>query len=113
MTPHDIYLPDARLHVAKLAAPFSKLENGARLEIRALKEGENGTLSLSQRCNPATPSSVDYALEFASRRNHEGYNVYATVNPLNPPPGATRQKTRFNLFLLCLLDRMSALVQFF
>ena len=76
MTPHDISLPDARLHLAKLAAPFSKLENGARLEIRALKEGENGTLSLSQRCNPATPSSVDYALEFASRRNHEGYNVY-------------------------------------
>ena len=38
MTPHDISLPDARLHLAKLAAPFSKLENGARLEIRALTE---------------------------------------------------------------------------
>ena len=84
MTPHDISLPDARLHLAKLAAPFSKLENDARLEIRALKEGKNGTLSLSQRCNPDTPSSVDHALEFATRRNHEGYNVYVTVNPLNP-----------------------------
>ena len=43
MTPHDISLPDARLHLAKLAAPFSKLENDAWLEIRALKEGKNGT----------------------------------------------------------------------
>ena len=84
---------------------YACLENDAWLEIRALKEGKNGTLSLSQRCNPDTPSSVDHALEFAARRNHEGYNVYATVNPLNPvgspfSPAKDDQVTAATFFFL-------------
>ena len=84
MTPHNISLSDAKLHLAKLAVPFSKLENDAWLEIRALREGKNGTSSLSQRFSPKNPSSVEHVLEFAARQNHQGYNIYITINPLNP-----------------------------
>ena len=82
MAPHDIALPDAKLHIAKLAKPFQKLEGDARLEIRALKEGERGMLSVSQRFDPSNQLSYDNALKFAQRHNSEEYNIYITVNPL-------------------------------
>lgn len=81
-TPYDICLPDAKLHVAKLAKPFEKLTADARLEIRALKEGEIGMRAVSQRFDPYNQLSYNNALRFAQRHNSEGYNIYITVNPL-------------------------------
>ena len=82
MAPIDICLPDAKLHIGKLAEPFKKLEADAKLEIRALKEGERGMLAVSQRFEPFNQLSYDNALRFAQRHNSEGYNIYITVNPL-------------------------------
>ena len=61
-TPYDICLPDAKLHVAKLAKPFERLTADARLEIRALKEGEIGMRAVSQRFDPYNQLSYNNAL---------------------------------------------------
>ena len=36
MAPHEISLPDAKLHIAKLAKAFPDLPNDTRLELRML-----------------------------------------------------------------------------
>lgn len=79
MAPHEIALPDAKLHISKLAAQFQTLKETALLEIRALKGGR----AISLRFDPLNKFALDNALLFAQNQNVDGYNVYITVNPIN------------------------------
>ena len=54
MTPHNISLPDARLHLAKLAQPLASLSETCALEIRSIKEGEP---TRSWRIDPLDPNA--------------------------------------------------------
>ena len=79
MVPHDISLPDAKLHIQKLTAQFHRLSEPALLEIRALKGGR----AISRRFDPLNELAVDSALSYAQGQNLDGYNIYITVNPIS------------------------------
>jgi len=83
MAPHEIALPDAKLHIAKLAKAFPKLPNDATLELRMLKFDGIKSQSKSRRFDPTNLLSVDQTLEFAQRYNQNGWNIYITPNPIN------------------------------
>jgi 3-oxoacyl-[acyl-carrier protein] reductase len=55
MVPHDISLPDAKLHIQKLTAQFHRLSEPALLEIRALKGGR----AISRRFDPLNDLAVN------------------------------------------------------
>ena len=81
MTPHNISLPDARLHLAKLAQPLASFIETCALEIRSIKEGKP---TLSWRINPLDPNeNLDQVLTKMAELNVQGYNIYITVNPTN------------------------------
>lgn len=83
METDTISLPDAKLHIAKLAKAFPKLTNEVRLELRMLKfDGVKKTQSKSRRFDPKNLSSVDQTLQFAQTYNQMGWNVYITPSPL-------------------------------
>jgi len=79
MVPHNISLPDAKLHIQKLASHFHKLSEPSLLEIRALKGGR----AISRRFDPLNDLAVDSALSYAKGQNLDGYNVYITINPVS------------------------------
>jgi len=81
MAPNDIALPDAQLHLKKLASPLTGLEENVEFELRMISSTKNGS-PVSQRFNPLNKSSTDNALKQALRYNDNGYNIYTTVNPI-------------------------------
>lgn len=90
MEPLDISLPDAKLHIAKLAMAFPQLPHDATLELRMLKFDGVKPQSKSRRFDPTNLLSVDQTIQFAQTYNQTGWNVYITPSPLmaNPNPHA-------------------------
>ena len=87
MTPHNISLSDAKLHLAKLAQPLASLTETCALEIRSIKEGEP---TRSWRIDPLDPNAnLNQVLAKMAELNVQGYNIYTTVNPAhsNEPVG--------------------------
>ena len=82
MVPHDISLPDAKLHIAKLAKAFPELTHDARLELRMLKFDGVKPQSKSRRFDPTNLLNVDQLLKFAKQYNENGWNIYITPNPI-------------------------------
>ena len=81
MTPQNISMPHARLHLAKLAQPQANFTETCALEIRSIKEGKP---TLSWRINPLDPNeNLDQVLTKMAELNVQGYNIYITVNPTN------------------------------
>ena len=81
MAPHNISLPDAKLHLEKLAQPLSSLTETCVFEIRSIKEGEP---TLSWRIDPLDPNAnLGQVLAKMAELNVQGYNIYTTVNPAN------------------------------
>ena len=81
MTPHNISLSDAKLHLAKLAQPLASLTETCVLEIRSIKEGAP---TLSWRIDPLDPNEdLGQVLAKMAELNGQGYNIYTTVNPAN------------------------------
>ena len=83
MEPLDISLPDAKLHIAKLAMAFPQLPHDATLELRMLKFDGVKRQSKSRRFDPTNLLSVDQTLQFAQTYNQTGWNIYITPNPIN------------------------------
>ena len=83
MVPHDLSLPDAKLHIAKLAKAFPELTHDARLELRMLKFDGVKPQSKSRRFDPTNLLSTDQTLQFAQTYNQNGWNIYITPNPIN------------------------------
>ncbi len=75
MVPHDISLPDAKLHIAKLAKAFPELTHDARLELRMLKFDGVKPQSKSRSFDPTNLLSVDQVLKFAKQYNENGWNI--------------------------------------
>ena len=82
MAPYEVSLPDAKLHIAKLAKAFPELTHDARLELRMLKFGGVQPQSKSRRFDPTNLLSVDHTLKFAEQYNKNGWNIYITPNPI-------------------------------
>ena len=92
MAPHDIFLPDAKFHLAKLAQPLASFAETCALEIRSIKEKAP---TLSWRINPLNPNEdLDQVVIKMAELNVQGYNIYTTVNPTNSngPVGKARKK---------------------
>ena len=83
MAPYEVSLPDAKLHIAKLAKAFPELTHDARLELRMLKFDGVKARSKSRRFDPTNLLSVDQTLQFAQQYNQNGWNIYITPNPIN------------------------------
>jgi hypothetical protein len=81
MEPLQISLPDAKLHLSKLAAPIQAHNQPFAIEIRCLKQGSPPR---SWRVDPYNEQMIDNALDVVSYLNSDGYNIYATVNPISP-----------------------------
>lgn len=79
MAPHDISLPDAKLHLANLATPMKARNLPFVIELRCLQKGSPPR---SWRVDPYNEQMIDRALETVSRLNSGGYNIYTTVNPI-------------------------------
>jgi len=79
MEPHQISLPDAKLHLLKLAAPMQAQHQPFTIELRCLQKGSPPR---SWRVDPYNEQMIDNALEAVSRSNTDGYNIYTTVNPI-------------------------------
>ena len=82
MEPHEISLPDAKLHLAELASPLANSQTQVHFEVRALKFTLNQTQSASFRFDPLSKLSVEQALQFSAQHNANGWNIYVTPNPL-------------------------------
>jgi len=69
MAPHEIALPDAKLHIAKLAKAFPKLPNDATLELRMLKFDGIKPQSKSRRFDPTNLFGI-YEQALGHRGSH-------------------------------------------
>ena len=103
MAPHNISLPYAKLHLAKLAQPLSNLTETCALEIRSIKEGKP---ALSWRIDPLDPNAnLGQVLAKMAELNVQGYNIYTTVNPANSngPVGKACSRHDINAITYLLL----------
>ena len=82
METDKISLPDAKLHIAKLAKAFPELTKDAQLELRMLKFDGVKPQSKSRRFDPTNLLRLDQVLEFARQHNENGWNIYITSNPV-------------------------------
>ena len=81
MEPLQISVPDTKLHLSKLAAPMQAQNQPFAIEIRCLKQASPPR---SWRVDPYNAQMIDNALDAVSYLNSDGYNIYATVNPISP-----------------------------
>ena len=79
MEPTSISLPDAKAHLAKLAAPMKAYNHSFVIELRCIQKGSPPR---SWRIDPYNEQLIDNALEAVSHLNRDGYNIYTTVNPI-------------------------------
>ena len=77
MEPTSISLPDAKAHLAKLAAPMKAYNHSFVIELRCIQKGSPPR---SWRIDPYNEQMIDNALEAVSHLNRDGYNIYTTVN---------------------------------
>ncbi len=82
METDKISLPDAKLHITKLAKACPELTKDAQLELRMLKFDGVKPQSKSRRFDPTNLLKLDQVLEFAKQHNENGWNIYITCNPV-------------------------------